>query len=194
MLRIVQLEEIENKLLEVSNLIDSFDGYGYSFTEKVEDWLNAIDRIFQQNRLAASGQISSLRGLLLSVRNGAVLEGVSISGKPTRRKRLAVSALHIVHQAVDIIESAIRDDRVRFEEAKRVALLLISIGRTAGLIPSEAPMGNGQRYARQLINAIKANGSTTQHIIHLEGLTGQVDAIVIIDRCLHYATPEPSMT
>jgi hypothetical protein len=184
MLRIVQLEEIEQKLLEVPALVEGCENH--DFTGSVEYWLREVDEILQRNRLAVAGKIAGLRGILLSVRKGALAQGIEITGRSTLRKRLTATALDAINRTANIVDASIQGDRVRINEAERIALQLVSVSRACGLIEGDGANQDGPAYARHLIMAMKSTKATIQGVIQLEGLVGTSDAIILIDRSLNY--------
>jgi hypothetical protein len=186
MLRVLQLEEIERKLLEVSTLIDSQNNQISNFIDSVEIWLIDIDEILQKNRLSISGSISGLRGTLLSVRSGVSYQDINFTGRLTHRKRIDSAAIDIINRAVEIVESSIQGDRTRINEAERIALQLLSIARTNGWIIEDPNAQNESQFAQSLINLMRSNKATVQGIVHLEGLLGQSDTVIVIDRLLDY--------
>lgn len=186
MLRLLQLEEIEQKLLEVSVLIDGYESQNLAFIDDVEKWLKGIEEVLQKNRLASVGNIASLRGTLLSARNGTVYQGIEIKGRPTRRKLLSAIAIDIVNRATNINNALIQGDRTRVNEAERIALQVISIARICGLLKNTTTVLDGSDFAKNLIVSMKSTEATIEGIVQLEGLLGLADATIMIDRLLNY--------
>lgn len=186
MLRLLQLEEIERKLFEVSTLIDGYENRNPTFVDDVEKWLKNIDEVLQKNRLAIAGNIAGLRGTLLSVRNGASYQDIETIGRSTRRKLLAATAIDIVNRAVNIVNTSIQGDRIRVNEAERIALQVISVARICGLIKDNTTMPDGPVFAQNLITSMKSTEATVQGVVQLEGLLGRSDVIIVIDRLLNY--------
>lgn len=183
MLKIRQLEEIESKLLEVSDLVKIQNESYIDFLNNLDKWLVDLSRILEKNRLAISGNISALRGSLISTRNGAIYENIDFIKRPTQSKRLTAAGLDILNRTVNLVAASINSDRVRFDEADKIALQLLAIASVAGMYEDENKNPNLE-FAKDLLLQMKTNNSTVQGVVQLEGLVGQSDAIIFIHRLL----------
>lgn len=186
MLRILQLEEIERKLIEVTALIESYKNHDPTFSDSVESWLEEVKSILERNRLATAGDIAALRGILLSVHNGTLPKDITITGRSTQRKRLAATAIDIINRAVNIVGTTIQADRSRISDAERTALHLISVSEACGLIKEDRDTGEGAEIAQALFRSMKLKEETVQGAFQLEALIGQSDAMIMIDRVLSF--------
>ncbi len=86
MLRIVNLEEIQSILLRIPYLVDLQDQRDSSFEPDVKDWLSKCEKVLENNRLPASGNIAAFRALLISAERGVTPTEVTFHGRSTRRK------------------------------------------------------------------------------------------------------------
>lgn len=187
MLHVQQLEEVENKLLAVSELIGKQRDSNSSFVNDVETWLKELDAILQKNRLPISGHISVQIGSLLSAKRGIINPNIKITGRATRRKLLEATIIDILNQVVRAVEMTIQNDRLRIDEAERVALQLISIARAFGLLQNKSKAKKSIQLVQELISAMKSQEATVQGIVQLEGLLGKSDTIIVIGRVLNYS-------
>ena len=183
MLKLLQLEEIESKLLEVSDLVKIQNESYFNFLNILDKWLRDLSNILQKNRLAISGNVSALRGSLITTRNGAIYKNINFIKRPTQRKRLTAAGLDILNNTVNIVTASINSDRVRFDEADKIALQLLAIASVAGMYEDENK-NPSLEFAKDLMLKMKNNNSTVQGVVQLEGLVGQSDAIIILYRLL----------
>lgn len=185
MLRILQLEQIESKLLEVPSIIDGYKQNDSSFPESAEIWLRSLETIVSNNRLSTAGVLAGLRGILISVKEGVRPQGIDIIGKPTRKKLRRATATDIMSKAIYAVEAIIQNDRARINEGKRVALSLIAYAVRLNMI-EEADLRGGFDVAKRLLRKLRVHESTAEGAVTLESLLGVSDSVICIDRALTY--------
>lgn len=185
MLRIVNLEEIEGLLRDVPALIDRIERNDVHAFEGVRRWLVEVEAALKNNRMPAVSLVASLRSQLVAADLGEVPSGVRIEGRITRRK-VARAAMGVVTRgAVDIVMQAIAQDRSRVDEAERMCRQLVA--RDAS---DDAPGGSAdssESYTARLRRKWKEfgqQGELAAATIHIEGLVGPHDALLLLDRCV----------
>ncbi len=184
MLRIVNLEEIENLLLRVSALADLQEQRDPDFVREAREWFARIEEALANNRMAVAGNVAALRGLLVSAERGAVPAGVELHGRATGRRIREAAAAHLLREAADLVSRTIAKDRERIAEAERLALQLVAIAKAKGLV-RERPAGeNLTDMLRALWRVISGDPELSAGAVTLEGLVGKNDALVILDRAI----------
>ena len=183
MLRIAQLEQIEQLLLEASALIEAQRADKVAFPDLTESWVRSLEVVLGNNRLSTSGRLAGLRGLLLSARHGTNSIGVSISGQVTRRKVRRAVAADVINKAINVVESTIHLDRARINEATAIALRLVSQANLEQLVNTKT---GDFEYSKYLYRTMFDHASMSEGVSVLEGLVGRVDSIISIDRALSY--------
>ncbi len=183
MLRIAQLEEIEQLLREASMLIEAQRADQVGFPDLTESWVRRLEIILGNNRLSTSGRLAGLRGLLLAAGDGTNSINVSFSGKVTRRKIRRAVAADVINKAINVVDSAIYADRVRINEAATIALRLVSQANHEQLVNTKT---GDFEYSKYLYRTMSERASMSEGISVLEGLLGKVDSIIAIDRALSY--------
>lgn len=183
MLRIAQLEEIEQLLQEASILIEAQRMDKTGFPDLTETWVRKLEITLGNNRLSTSGRLAGLRGLLLAAGHGTNSINVSISGKLTRRKIRRAVASDVINKAINVVDSTIHADRARINEATAIALRLISQANHEQLLNGK--IGNIE-YSKYLYRLMSEKESLSEGISVLEGLLGKVDSLISIDRALSY--------
>ncbi len=183
MLRIAQLEEIEQLLREASILIEAQRADEVGFPDLTESWVRRLEIILGNNRLSTSGRLAGLRGLLLASGNGTNSINVSFSGKVTRRKLRRAVAADVINKAINVVDSTIHADRTRINEASAIALRLVSQANHEHLL--DGKMGNVE-HSKYLYRLMSKQESMSEGISVLEGQLGKVDSLISIDRALSY--------
>lgn len=188
MLRILQLEEIEKKITEASKLIDKYENRSPNFLGDVEKWFKEIEEILNHNRLAVASSIAGLRGALLLGKNGTLPSGLETTGRSTKRSRLNAIAIDSLNRALELTGMSIQGDRIRINEAERISLQLLSIARNYGVIKVNGSVHHEYEQILNMVISMKSAEVTFQGIVQLEGLLGQQDMIIMIDRLMGYGS------
>jgi hypothetical protein len=184
MLRIVNLEEIQNLLLRVPYIVDLNEQRDSSFVSAVKKWLTELETVLKNNHMHFSANVAALRGNLISVDHGSIPTGISIKGRITKRKVREATASQSVSQAVDIVSCNIQKDVERVTEAERIMGQLVSIAKTKGII-TRVPKGKNFTDALKAIWKTMAGDQVLcQGVVSVEGLVGPHDALLILDRTI----------
>lgn len=184
MLRIVNLEEIQNMLLRISDLVDLNEQRDPNFVHYVKQWLSELEKVLKNNHLPVAGTIATLRGILISAERGNIPAGVEFKGRATGRKIRETTASQLIRQAVDLVSNFIQKDVERIMEAERITRQLVSIAKTKGLI-REIPSGdNFTDMLKAIWLTMGADQVLSQGIVSVEGLVGPQDALVVLDRTI----------
>lgn len=186
MLRIVNLEELERALLEITGLVDLHDASDPRLVEEAKDWLARLERVLQGNKMPEAGQIGALRGLLISAERGCIPEGFRFTGRITRQRLRRSTAAEVVRRGGDILVDAIRADRDRVREAEGVSRQIVTVAQTRGLMAGKGPGADRTGYLNGLWNALKGDPEIAGGLSSLEALVGRYDGMVLLDR----ASPE----
>lgn len=190
MLRIVNLEEIQGTLLRISGLVDLQQKRDPDFVQDVKKWLSKLEKVLENNRLPAVGNVAALRALLISAERGVIPPGIEFHGRTTGRKIREASAAYVLRQTGDIVSNVIQKDLERVGEAERMTRQLVSLAKAKGLI-QELPSGEN---FTDMLKAIWRTFCTDPDIspgtVNVEGLIGPHDALVILDRILTSDIPK----
>jgi hypothetical protein len=184
MLHIVNLEEIQNLLLRVSDIVELSEQRDLNFVSAVKKWLTELEGAIKNNHLPTSANIASLRGNIISAEQGNIPAGINFRGRATKRKILEATAGQSIGQAVNIVTCSIQKDVERVNEAERITRQLVAIAKSNGLI-TELPHGkNFAAMLRLLWQKMSADQVLSQGIVSVEGLVGPNDALLILDRTI----------
>ena len=184
MLRIVNLEEIQNHLLRVPAIVQLSQQRDINFISETKKWLTQLECTLKNNQLPVSANIAALRGNIISSEQGNIPTGIRFEGHATKRKIKEATASQSLSQAVDIITCSIQKDVDRINEAERVTRQLVSIAKNKGLI-TELPHGkNFSAILQHIWKKMAADQILSQGVVSVEGLVGPNDALLVLDRTI----------
>jgi len=189
MLRIVNLEEIQGMLLRIPGLVDLQDRRDPDFVQDVKEWLSKLEKVLENNRLPAAGNVAALRALLISAEQGVIPTGVEFHGRTTGRKIREAAAAYVLRQTGDLVSSVIQKDRERVAEAERMTRQLVALAKAKGFI-QELPSGdNFTDMLKAVWRTLSADQELSPGTVNVEGLVGPHDAIMVLDRIITSDTP-----
>jgi hypothetical protein len=184
MLRIVNLEEITSKLLQVPSLVNLQETRDPNFANNVKQWLSELEKILENNRIPAAGSVASLRGVLISAERGAIPAGIEFQGRATGRKIREATAADVIRQASDLVSNVIKRDQERIAEAERITRQLVALAKTKGLIREHPHNNNLADSLKHIWRTMSADPDLSQGTASVEGLIGPNDALIILDRTI----------
>ena len=184
MLRIVNLEEIQKLLCQVSGLVDGIEGKNSQAIEDVRNWLIKLELTLENNRLPLTANIAVLRGVLDSSKKGAIPAGIVFHERVTIRKIREVTASDVVKRAVELVSDAIENDNLRVAEAERIGQQLVTAAKFKGYITSIVDRSDHIGHLKSILSLIEADTDLVQAAVHLRGLVGANDALIVLDRGL----------
>ena len=184
MLRFVNLTEIQNMLLKVSELTDLQDLRDFNYVEKTKRWLSDLEKILENNRMIQAGEIAALRGTIVSAENGIFHDGVEFLAKPTKRKMVEAAASAAIRQATRLISNMLQEEIARFAEAERLVRQLIAIGKAKGLLQQIPENGNHTETLKNIWRMISLDPDIAPGAVNVEGLVGPYDALILLDRII----------
>jgi hypothetical protein len=184
MLRITQIEEIEGFLLLLPDLVRQQERRSTGFTPNAAAWLSSLEKVFVANRLYQAGNIATLRSGLVAAEQGQVPPGLQFRGRPNRTRVTFAVAWQALQRAAEIASTLVAESRPRLAEAERVAQQIVSAALSRGVITAREEGVNHTQYLQILRSSLVASGDLENAIIHLEGLVGPHDALILLDRSL----------
>lgn len=184
MLRIVHIEEIEELLLLLPALVEQQELRSANFVSNVGVWLHSLEKAFAANRLYQAGNIATLRSGLVAAEQGHVPTGLEFRGRPSRWRVLSAVASQAMQRAAEVASTLIAENRPRLAEAERVAQQIVAVALSRGLIATRKEEVSNTQYLRLLRDRIVSSGDIESAVVHLEGLVGRHDALILLDRAL----------
>jgi hypothetical protein len=183
MLRIVNIEEIQNMLGGISGLIDMQQRLDPKFDEKVKLWLAKLEKILESNRIMQVGEIATLRGLILSAENGIIPPGIEIHGRSSKRKIVEAAITFSLRQSSRLVSDLLQKEVDRVSDAERMMRQLIALAMAKGLI-QQVPNGDHTEVLKSIWHTLSSDPEIAPGTINVEGLVGPHDALIILDRII----------
>lgn len=184
MLRIINLEEIQQKLLCVAELADEHERRASDFAENVKVWLADVENTLKNNRMSAAGNIAAMRAVVISAQRGVMPPGVQIHGRLTARKITSAAGAMVLQQASDLLAQLIERDQQRIEDARNTTRQMLSLAKARGIDVSLPRNGDFTGAIKALWRMLRSDPELTAGTINIEGLVGPHDALMLLDRVI----------
>ncbi|TCV85905.1 hypothetical protein [Sulfurirhabdus autotrophica] len=184
MLRIVNIEEIQNMLSSISGLVDLQQRRDANFDDKVKLWLAKLEKMLERNRIMQVGEVATLRGLILSAENGITPPGIEIHGNSTKRKIIEAAVTFSLRQASSVVSTILQKEVDRISDAERMMRQIIAMAKSKGLIPEIPEASDHTEVLKFIWRTLSANPEIAPGTTNVEGLVGPHDALIILDRII----------
>lgn len=184
MLRLLQFEEIEGLFAQSGRLVTLQELRSTDFVPETVSWLKDLERAFEANSLVESALIAGLRSGVDAAAAGAYPPGLTGRGFPSRAKVAALLAGQAIGRAAEIGSGLIAANRPRFLEAEVVAQRLAAGLRSLDLVPLRDLATSHGDWLRATRAVLATRADLEPATVHLEGLVGPYDALMILDRAL----------
>lgn len=184
MLRIAHIEEIADLLLLLPDMVRQQERRSPDFVSNVGTWLISLERVFVAGRLYHAGRIATLRSALVAVAQGQVPAGIAFKGRQSHSRVLNSVASEALQRAGEVASTLIGENQPRLSEAERVAQQIVAAALSRELIPPRENDVNNTEYLRILRRIFATNVDLEKAVVHLEGLVGPNDALILFDRAL----------
>jgi hypothetical protein len=184
MLRITQLEGLEALLLELPGLVRQQEQRSPTFANGVLAWLGRLEEGFNSNRLHHAGLVATLRSALIEAARGLIPPEVQFRGRPTRTRVLTAVATRCLRQATELASPLLQENRARLEEAERVCRQLVAAAVARDLVPGRAANQSNTEFLCGIRQQLATAADLATAAVHVEGLVGTHDMLILIDRAL----------
>jgi hypothetical protein len=184
MLRIVNIEEIQNMLSSISGLVDLQQRRDSNFDEKVKLWIAKLEKILESNRIMQVGEIATLRGIILSAENGIIPPGVQIHGRSNKRKIVEAAVTFSLRQASSLVSDFLQKEVDRVSGAERMMRQLLAMAKAKGLIQQIPDENDHTEVLKFIWRTLSGDPEIAPGTTNVEGLVGPHDALIILDRII----------
>jgi hypothetical protein len=184
MLRIVNIEEIQNYLLQVPELINSVEKQETEFISNLKNWLSGLEKVLHNNNMSETGNIASYRGILISASRGCIPNEITFYNRLSKRKIIESTATFIIQQSSNLVSTIIQKDKDRFFEAERFTQQLVTIAKTKGLIKEPLNGNYDTDLLKHIWKSMSSDKDLSPGVINIEGLIGPYDALIILNRVI----------
>lgn len=183
MLNLLYIERIQASLRSVPTLVDSQQRRQHSFPEEVLAWLKETEKVLEQAKVHIVSEVASLRSrLLLTLHRSEENDQRRVSN----RKRREAIASEVLQAAQQLILHSISHRLDQLQEAETIALRIVSVARAKGIIAQAEKIQPHQEALRFLQQAMSQDSDTAAAMVHLAGILGAFDVLVVLDQM----TPE----
>lgn len=182
MVHIVNLEEMENILLRVHQIVESYDRRDPRFLDLTKSWLVDVEKALTGSRLPVAADIAGLRAILISAERGAIPEWVNIAGARTGRKVKSAIAAEVLRKATVAINDALKGIVSTASEAEKLARQLLAAARRKNIVPPETDGLPHEDWLKAVYKAVLDDSELGAGTAHLAGLVGFYDALILLDR------------
>jgi hypothetical protein len=181
-LHLLNLEEIEALLLKVSPLVKRFEDRDPDFVAAVRGWLAAAEEMLGNNRMPVASEIAVYRGALISAERGFV-DGLAPKSRSGARHLKEARAANLLKRATDTVVEAIRPRRAQVDEAERLMMQIVAVADRVGLVPPELGQSH-TAYLQKILQEISNRAELTSLLVHVTGLLGNTDTLIMLDRAI----------
>jgi len=183
-LRVGQLEEIQALLRRTPPLMDSYETRDPGFTEQATAWLKQAETLLEQNRLHVVSVVANLRGTIFAAGRGQRVEGVEVTGRPTRRKLSEAAAVRALREASVVIQDSIAMRSAQVGEASKLAQQILAIAALKQLVQPCLNLPGHQARLECIRSAVRRDTDLVPLYAALAGLVSDHDALVLLDRAI----------
>lgn len=184
MLRIINIQEIQNMLSSISGLVDIQQCHDPNFDDKVKLWLAKLEKMLESNRIMQVGEIATLRGLILSAEDGIIPPGIEIHGKSSKRKIVEAAVTFSLRQSSKLVSDFLQNEVNRVSDAERMMRQLLALAKAKGLIQQIPDDSNHTEVLKYIWHTLSEDPEIAPGTINVEGLVGPHDALIILDRMI----------
>lgn len=182
MLRLASVEELEAILLRVPGLVELQDRRSDRFAEEAARWLKSAEEALAANRLPEAARIAALRSGLASVDQGEIPSDIKLRGQPTRTRVAGLAAARALREGTEILTGVAAREKPRLSEAESLAQQVIAAAASRGLVRERQEKESLTDYMRSLRGSLSSSSDIEAALVRIEGLVGQGDALVLLDR------------
>ena len=171
-------------MLLLPSVVSNHASQNGEYAQSAFDWLKTLEGILLRNRQYQASAISTLRDLLISVNHGYVPADIPVKDRLSRKKVLDIATSQALQRAENIVSSWIDESHKRISEAELIAQQVIAVARSRMLIPPADEGETNTGYLRRVRSNLSAYGDIENALVHLEGLVGHYEALILLDRSL----------
>lgn len=176
LLRLLQSEELDQRLLDVDSVLSEVINGADTFEQSVTEWLERVEQALSNNRMSLSSRVSVAKASLLTS-----LHPAQRNRRRTRRERaeLCVQAVELV---VGEVRSELSSTYARLDEADAACRRLLAVAAHKGLIKQVDPASPHR--ARDLVRLFENDPDISGGVVQLDALLGRQDALIVVSRRL----------
>ena len=177
-------EEINSKLLEIPDIIKSFEDCDTDLVDKALEWLNSIEELLKKNNNPAASKISIIKGKLISVKRGAFPLEIQSNGKMSVSKLKQVYTVNILGEVNNLLSQLLNPIQQRILESENLVKHMLAIAYQKNLLKEYYVKSSVNKDIRSLYSAMNGDVDLNPWITKLKSLMGMYEALIILDRAI----------
>lgn len=183
MLRLMQVEEIEQLLLQLPRIVGLQEQQPVSFVARATIWMDLLEQSLAAARADQAARIATLRSELVFARHTVARDAAEPRGQSTRARRLALEAAVALNEAADLAAVVLDEEQHRFSEANRRLRDILARAPSLDLDPGDEPA--------QARVAIVTHPELVRDYAAVETMVGADDALALLGRALSAGREPP---
>lgn len=188
-LRLAQVEELEQRLLQLPALVDLLETQPARLTTDLVVWMKNAEQLLLSWRLSQASQIATTRARLLTALNSRAAPAGSPNPRAARAARRADALATAIEQANQTLTDLVAARRAIIEKGEQFALALATAARAKDIIPPRNPSEPPNAYADRLASLMQSDAQLVNPYLQLVTLVGRHDAGALLERAVHDETP-----
>ncbi len=178
MLNIHQVELVQQRLALLPGVVDFQHQRSSAFPEETLRWLKDTELVFENAGLPNISELPILRSRLLSVLHNNTKDPKF----PSSRKHKEAISTEVLEEAERALNQAIAAKVETIREAEGYASRLVAVAKAKGILDEARKVQPHQEALQYLHGALSRDQDTATALVHLNGLMGQYDVLVVLDR------------
>lgn len=176
------LSELDGILAESGALIDMYKAKDLIFFDRVQRWLEKLEKLAGDNRWSFQASIAALRGQLVTISRKQKDDSFPWmpQSKNSRRAREALAA-ETLKQAIDLVENFVAADRKQQATASELLRQVVAMAIFKGIAGLEPTNGNGLNIA-QSWKTVASDPEFAPTCAHVVGIVGAYNAYILFDK------------
>lgn len=183
MVRLIQVDEIEQLLLQLPRIMELEDEQPAAFIARATQWMDLLEQALVAAHAYQAGRIAVLRSGLVFARHTVARDAAESSAPLTRARRLVLEASAALDEASTIATNILDEYRPRFADADRKLHDLLARGRALGVLPLGDPINPTQA---QLVvrRVLAARPELARAYVAVATVVGGEDALLLLGRAI----------
>lgn len=184
MVRLIQVDEIEQLLLQLPRIMELHDEQPAAFIARATQWMDLLEQALVAAHAYQAGHIAVLRSGLVFARHTVARDAAESSAPLTRARRLVLEASTALDEASTIATNILDEYRPRFADADRKLHDLLARGRALGVLPLGDPIRPTQAQLVEVRRVLAARPELARAYVAVETVVGGEDALLLLGRAI----------
>jgi hypothetical protein len=186
-MRLMQLDEIEQLLLQVPRIAAMRDSQPAGYVARATIWMDLLLQALIAAGAPESARVDTLRGELVFARHTVARDAVDPPPEANRTRRLAIDTAFAMDEAAQLASALLNQQRPRFVDAEHRIRVLVAKVQSLGPVATTGRAASADQLA-EFQRAIAARPDLDAEYREIEAILGPDDSRLLLTRAL--TTPE----